>query len=57
MNKLDMTQAIMVAKESKQLQWETIANTIGMSTVWTTSACMGMNSMPAEKAHALCEYD
>ena len=49
MNKLDMTQAIMVAKESKQLQWETIANTIGMS------ACMGMNSMPAEKAHALCE--
>ncbi|WP_417499022.1 cyanase [Methylophaga sp.] len=55
MNKLDMTQAIMVAKESKQLQWETIANTIGMSTVWTTSACMGMNSMPAEKAHALCE--
>jgi len=55
MNKLEMTQAIMVAKENKQLQWEKIAEVIGMSTVWTTSACLGMNSMPAEKAHALCE--
>lgn len=55
MNKLEMTQAIMVAKENKQLQWEKIAEVIGMSTVWTTSACLGMNSMPAEKARALCE--
>jgi len=56
MNKLDMTQAIMVAKETKELSWEQIAEAIGMSPVWTTSACLGMNSMPEEKATALCQY-
>lgn len=56
MNKLDMTQAIMVAKETKEVSWENIAEAIGMSAVWTTSACLGMNSMPADKASGLCQY-
>jgi len=56
MNKLDMTQAIMVAKETKELSWEQIAEAIGMSPVWTTSACLGMNSMPSDKASVLCQY-
>lgn len=56
MDKLEMTQAIMVAKETKELSWEQIATAIEMSPVWTTSACLGMNSMPEDKAHALCEF-
>ncbi len=56
MDKLAMTQAIMVAKETKELSWEDIADAVGMSPVWTTSACLGMNSMPEDKAAALCQF-
>jgi cyanate lyase len=55
MNKLAMTQAIMVAKETKELTWEKIGETIGMSPEWTASACLGMNSMPADTAKKLCQ--
>lgn len=54
MNKLAMTQAIMVAKDSKELTWEQIGDNMAMSPVWVTSACLGMNSMPAEAAKKLC---
>ena len=54
MNKLAMTQAIMVAKDSKELTWEAIGNSMGMSPVWVTSACLGMNSMSPEAAKNLC---
>lgn len=56
MNKLDMTQAIMVAKDTKEVTWEQIGEALGMSSVWTASACLGMNSMPEEKATALCQF-
>jgi len=56
MNKLDMTQAIMVAKETKEVTWEQIGEALAMSPVWTASACLGMNSMTAEKATALCQF-
>ncbi len=46
---------IIKAKEDKGMTWEGIAEAIGMSPVWTCSACMGMNSMPEDKACALCE--
>ena len=55
MNKLAMTQAIMVAKDSKELTWEAIGNSMGMSPVWVTSACLGMNSMSPEAAKKLCQ--
>ncbi|MBC6905194.1 cyanase [Saccharophagus sp. K07] len=54
MNKADVTEAIILAKKEKNLTWEKIAAEIGMSPVWTTSACLGMNSMPEAKAEALC---
>jgi hypothetical protein len=54
MNKLAMTQAIMVAKETKELTWEKIGEVIGMSPEWTASACLGMNSMPADTAKKNC---
>lgn len=55
MKKPEMTEAIIIAKAQKAMTWEAIADAIGMSPVWTTSACMGMNSMPKDKANQLCE--
>lgn len=55
MQKYDVTEAIILRKVEKNLTWETISQEIGMSPVWTTSACLGMNSMPHDKAQALSE--
>ena len=55
MNKVEVTEAIILAKKSKGLSWEAIANELGMGTVWVTSACLGMNSMPEEPAANICK--
>lgn len=49
----DVTALILQAKKQGALTWEGIAEMIGMSPVWTHSAAMGMNAMPAETADAL----
>lgn len=54
MKKQDVIEAIVIAKQKKNLTWEGIAESICMSPVWTTSVCLGMNSAPADKAEALC---
>ena len=56
MDKLAMTQAIMVAKEDKALSWEAISKVAGMSVEFTTSACLGMNSLPEDAANKLCAF-
>lgn len=53
LSKEDVTVLILGAKKRKRLKWEQIAESIGLSPVFTHSACMGMNSMPADKAAAL----
>ncbi|NIR58531.1 MAG: cyanase [Gammaproteobacteria bacterium] len=53
MDRLTMTEHIIEAKQKKGLTWEAIAGEVGMSPEWTTSACLGMNSMPADRAQAL----
>lgn len=45
-----MTAAILAAKKKRKLTWEQLAGKIGMSPVWTTSACLGQNSMPPDCA-------
>src|SRR4051794_12162597 len=50
MTKTEMTALIVAAKQIKQLTWVQLAEKVGMSPVWTTSACLGQNSMPAEQA-------
>jgi cyanate lyase len=55
MKKQDVVEAIVLAKQKMNLTWEGIAASIGMSPVWTTSVCLGMNSAPADKAEALCK--
>jgi len=46
MNKAEVVETIVLTKKAKGLSWEGIADELGMGTVWVTSACLGMNSMP-----------
>jgi len=55
MTKELMTAKILEAKAIKGITWEVLSDTIGMSPVFTTSACLGMNSMTEDKAFATCE--
>lgn len=55
MNKLAMTESIMVAKAQSGLGWEDIAIKLGLAPVFLTSACLGMNSLSPGNAEELCE--
>ncbi|MDJ0933577.1 cyanase [Breoghania sp.] len=56
MNKLDVTEMIFEKKHTAGLTWAGMAEAIGMSEVFTTSACLGMNSLPREKVDALVAH-
>lgn len=56
MTKVDVTERIFAVKAAKELSWQAIADEIGMSVVWTTSACLGMNSCPEEVAEKLVAF-
>jgi cyanate lyase len=54
----EMTATILAAKKAKGLTWAALANAAGLSEVFTTSACLGENSLPsgaAEKVAAALE--
>jgi cyanate lyase len=53
MTREEVTSAIRAAKAAKKLTWQEIANEVGKSPVWTTSVCLGQNSMSAEQADKL----
>jgi len=53
MTKDDVTMMILEAKKAAGLSWEGIAEKIGMSPVFTHSACVGMNAFPPAKAEEL----
>ena len=53
MTKLEMTEEVLACKKVKGLTWEQIAEKLGMSPVWTASACLGQNSMPGDTAEQL----
>ncbi len=55
MKKEEVVEAVVLAKNEKGLTWEGIAKELGLGTVWVTSACLGMNSMPEESADKLCK--
>ena len=48
MDKQQMSTAIIQARQRLGISWAELARAIEMSPVWTTSACLGMNSMPAD---------
>lgn len=53
LSKSDVTEMIYEKKRAAGLSWASIAEGIGMSEVFVTSACLGMNSFPREKADQL----
>jgi cyanate lyase len=53
LSKAEMTEEIILAKFQKQLSWVAIANATGLSEVFTTSVCLGQNSLPKEYADKL----
>lgn len=48
-----MTEAIVLAKAEQSKTWLEIAEATGLSEIYTTSACLGMNHLDAESAEKL----
>jgi len=55
MKKIDMSEEILSAKKSAGISWEELSEKVGLSSVFLTSACLGMNSLKKEYADKLCE--
>lgn len=53
MTKFEMTDAILAAKKQKNLTWATLAQAVGLSEVFTTSACLGENALTPDEAGKL----
>ena len=53
MTKREMTETILNAKDAKGVSWAEIAKAVGLSEVYTTSACLGENSLSSEEAGKL----
>jgi len=56
MSKVEMTEAIILAKHNKSVGWVDIARAAGLSEVYTTSACLGMNHLEAGPAAAVATF-
>jgi len=56
MTKLEMTEAIIVAKTEKGVSWTEIGDAIGLSDVFTASVCLGQNSLVKEDADKLVAF-
>lgn len=56
LDKVAMTEAIILAKQEKGVGWTDIAAAAGLSEVYTTSACLGMNHLDAEPAEKVAEF-
>jgi cyanate lyase len=54
-SKLEMTREILAAKKARQLTWQVIAQAVGLSQVFVTSAALGQNSMNPADAQKLCD--
>lgn len=54
MTKDQLTELIFIQKKQKGISWEDLGAEVGMNPVWVTSACLGMNSMPADYAERIC---
>ncbi len=52
-SKIEMTEAIIAAKAKKKTTWTEISKCIGLSEVFTTSACLGQNTLSKTEAEKL----
>ncbi|KUJ72303.1 cyanase [Thiomicrospira sp. WB1] len=56
LDKVAMTEAIILAKAQKDTSWEAIASAAGLSDVYTTSACLGMNHLDEAAAQKVASF-
>ncbi|MDD3799346.1 MAG: cyanase [Novosphingobium sp.] len=56
MTKADVTGMIRAKKREKQIKWADIAAVAGLSEVFATSACLGMNSFSPEAAGKVADF-
>jgi cyanate lyase len=55
MTRNEITEQIVVARLSKGLTWQQLADAIGKPVMWTTSALLGQHPIPAEAGKVLVE--
>ena len=53
MDRYDVTEAIIVAKRKKRLQWSEIAKKVGESKEWVTAGCLGQMTFTKAQAEKL----
>jgi len=56
MNKAAMTEAILAAKKARKATWAAIAQAVGLSEVYVTSACLGENALGLAEAKKLTKF-
>lgn len=52
MTRMELVEQIVAAKLERKLTWSQLAEAVGRSEVWTTSALLGQQSMSADEAAA-----
>lgn len=55
MNRNEITEKIVVARLSRGLSWQQLADAIDRPLLWTTSALLGQHPIPAEQGRVLAE--
>jgi cyanate lyase len=55
MTRNEITEQIVVARLTKGLSWQELADAIGRPVVWTTSALLGQHPIPTELGQVLAE--
>ncbi len=56
MKKSALAEIILEAKRTKKTTWAAIARAAGLSEVYTTSACLGENALPADAAQKVAAF-
>jgi cyanate lyase len=55
MNRHELTEQIVLARLARGLSWQQLADAVGRPLVWTTSALLGQQPVPAELGTVLVE--
>ena len=55
MNRLQITEQIVLARLARGISWQELADAIKKPVVWTTSALLGQQPIPAELGEILVE--
>ncbi|RUP03834.1 MAG: cyanase [Mycobacterium sp.] len=55
MNRNEITEQIVIARLSKGLSWQQLADAIGRPLLWTTSALLGQHPIPVDEGKILAE--